>query len=87
MEVSGLHTRGSRDNNSRGSSTQTKWKEYSRREEDEVKSGSNGSKKEENAWREGEYNDPYVDSLRVGQSLSDKGGPISIMQPASQPTR
>jgi hypothetical protein len=27
-----------------------------------------------------------VDSLRVGQSLSDKGGPISIMQPASQPT-
>lgn len=87
MEVSGPHTRGSRDNNSRGSSTQTKWKEYSRREEDEVKSGSNGSKKEENAWREGEYNDPYVDSLRVGQSLSDKGGPISIMQPASQPTR
>jgi len=86
VEVSGPHTRGSRDNNSRGSSTQTKWKEYSRREEDEVKSGSNGSKKEENAWREGEYNDPYVDSPRVGQSLSDKGGPISIMQPASQPT-
>ncbi|CAM6057842.1 unnamed protein product [Sphagnum tenellum] len=86
VEVSGPHTRGSRDNNSRGSSTQTKWKEYSRREEDEVKSGSNGSKKEENAWREGEYNDPYVDSLRVGQSLSDKGGPISIMRPASQPT-
>ncbi|CAM6034772.1 unnamed protein product, partial [Sphagnum compactum] len=84
-EVSGPHTRGSRDNNSRGSSTQTKWKEYSRRQEDEVKSGSNGSK-EENAWREGEYNDPYVDSPRVGQSLSDKGGPVSIMQPASQLT-
>ncbi|CAM6030695.1 unnamed protein product [Sphagnum balticum] len=86
VEVSGPRTRGSRDNNSRGSSTQTKWKEYSRREEDEVKSGSNGSKKEETAWREGEYNDPYVDSPRVGQSLSDKGGPVSIMQPASQPT-
>ncbi|KAH8944277.1 hypothetical protein BDL97_13G101600 [Sphagnum fallax] len=82
-EISGAQTRGSRDN-SRSSTTHTKGREYYRREEDEVKSGSNGSKKKENAWREEEYNDHYVDSPTVSQSYSDKGGPMSVVQPANR---
>jgi hypothetical protein len=85
-EISGAQTRGSRDN-SRSSTTHTKGREYYRREEDEVKSGSNGSKKKENAWREEEYNDHYVDSPTVSQSYSDKGGPMSVVQPANRSGR
>lgn len=80
-DTGGPYSRGSRDSNN---DSMQKRREYTWREEDELRGGSFLNKKKESAWRDQDYDNLY--SNPGGRAPTEKGDG-KVNQPGENPTR